>query len=222
MFSGAFSRCPSVFAPYVCLCVPAYINEKWDQGPPLLLLLLLLFLLVSTPLSSPWMDCLDWIGKECLCGSTPSFIYSIRVHGEAEGGVVLNFGTALMLRAPLSVLFIPLSALCLSLIVCVSLLSSSWHRWWKSHQSGYDCRLSCSVRSDVGWSSSPLDIDGWPQTAFLWTSKRQHGTNIQEEFVFLCVRSRFHLVSAENQTEDIQNLIWHWKDLRPKLMTGIH
>lgn len=39
--------------------------------------------------------------------------------GEAEGEVVHNFGTALMLRAPLSVL-LHLFALCPSLIVCLS------------------------------------------------------------------------------------------------------
>lgn len=50
-----------VFVPYVCVSVPAFLNEKWEYGPPMLLLLLLL--LMSTPHSSLWMDCMDSIGK---------------------------------------------------------------------------------------------------------------------------------------------------------------
>ena len=44
------------------------------------------------------------------------------------GGVAYNIGTALMLKASLSVLYLPLLARSLCLIVLVSHFSSSWHK----------------------------------------------------------------------------------------------
>lgn len=55
----------------------------------------------------------------------------------------------------MSVLFLPLLALSLSLslVILVSHFSSSWHNCWNSHHSklGYDPGLSCSVGSHVRW-----------------------------------------------------------------------
>ncbi len=75
------------------------------------------------------------------------------------GGVAYNTGTALPLKASLSVLFLPLLAPSLSLIVVVSHFSSSWHKRWNSHQSklGYDPGLSCSVGFHVRW----IDVLLW-------------------------------------------------------------